>query len=105
MWGNNRVAFGQNGAVAPLVRYLKSPDINVHRAMAEALFQLSRDPNNCITMHESEVVKVRSQVKTQYNYLHWDNVVAERIRALNSSSDVSVQQSVGLSPSRDTCVI
>ena len=58
MWGNNRVAFGQNGAVAPLVKYLKSPDQNVHRATAKALYQLSRDPNNCITMHESGVVKV-----------------------------------------------
>ncbi|XP_033112504.1 armadillo repeat-containing protein 4-like [Anneissia japonica] len=58
MWGNNRVAFGLNGAVAPLVRYLKSPESSVHRATAEALFQLSRDPDNCITMHESGVVKL-----------------------------------------------
>ncbi|XP_794287.4 armadillo repeat-containing protein 4 [Strongylocentrotus purpuratus] len=58
MWGNNRVAFGQNQAVAPLVNYLKSPDASVHCATAEALYQLSRDPNNCITMHESGVVKL-----------------------------------------------
>ncbi len=30
---------------------------------------------------------------------------AERIRALDSGSGVSDQQSVGLSPSRDTCVL
>jgi hypothetical protein len=57
-WGNNRVAFGRAGAVAPLVRYLKSPKLDVHRATARALYQLSRDPNNCIAMHNSGVVKV-----------------------------------------------
>ena len=31
-------------------------------------------------------------------------VVAEWIRAPNSSSDASVQQSVGSNPGRDTCV-
>ena len=30
--------------------------------------------------------------------------MAERIRAPNSSSGASVQQSVGLNPGRDTCV-
>ncbi|XP_028392916.1 armadillo repeat-containing protein 4-like [Dendronephthya gigantea] len=56
-WGNNRVAFGRAEAVAPLVRYLKSPKLDVHRATARALYQLSRDPNNCIAMHNSGVVK------------------------------------------------
>ncbi|XP_054847490.1 outer dynein arm-docking complex subunit 2 isoform X2 [Eublepharis macularius] len=58
MWGNNRVAFGITKAVAPLVRYLKSSDPAVHRATAQALYQLSEDPNNCITMHENGVVKL-----------------------------------------------
>ena len=66
MWGNNRVAFGQNNAVAPLVHYLKSPDENVHCATAEGLYQLSRDPNNCITMHESGVVKVSGKGDWSY---------------------------------------
>ncbi|KAL2085731.1 hypothetical protein ACEWY4_019051 [Coilia grayii] len=57
MWGSNRVAFGEAGAVAPLVRYLRSKDPSVHQATAQALFQLSRHPNNCITMHENGVVK------------------------------------------------
>ncbi|KAI4892456.1 hypothetical protein NFI96_000741 [Prochilodus magdalenae] len=57
MWGGNRVAFGEAGAVAPLVCYLRSKDPSVHQATAQALFQLSKDPNNCITMHESGVVK------------------------------------------------
>jgi len=56
-WGNNRIAFGKEKAVAPLVGYLKSKDTNVHKATAQALFQLSRDPQNCITMHEAGVVK------------------------------------------------
>ena len=58
-WGNNRVAFGREGAVAPLVRYLRSADENVHRSTARALFQLSKHPENCITMHEAGVVQVR----------------------------------------------
>lgn len=58
MWRNNRVAFGEERAVAPLVTYLHSPDPLVHRATACALHQLSKDPDNCITMHEAEVVQV-----------------------------------------------
>ncbi|NXO07896.1 ARMC4 protein, partial [Oriolus oriolus] len=58
MWGSNRVAFGETKAVAPLVRYLKSKDPLVHRATAQALYQLSEDPNNCITMNENGVVKL-----------------------------------------------
>ncbi|KAJ3056514.1 Armadillo repeat-containing protein 4 [Rhizophlyctis rosea] len=57
-WGNNRVAFGTAGAVAPLVKYLKSVDEEVHRATAKALHQLSMDPDNCITMHENGVVQL-----------------------------------------------
>uniref|UniRef100_H2YZX2 Armadillo repeat containing 4 n=2 Tax=Ciona savignyi TaxID=51511 RepID=H2YZX2_CIOSA len=57
-WGNNRVSFGREGAVAPLVGYLRSEDKQVHRSTAQALYQLSRDPDNCITMHENGVVKM-----------------------------------------------
>jgi hypothetical protein len=55
-WGSNRVAFGSAKAVAPLVKFLKSSDVNVHRSTALALFQLSLDPDNCITMHEHGAV-------------------------------------------------
>ncbi|KAM6216192.1 outer dynein arm-docking complex subunit 2 [Rhynchocyon petersi] len=58
MWGRNRVTFGENKAVAPLVRYLRSEDTNVHRATAQALYQLSEDADNCITMHENGAVKL-----------------------------------------------
>ncbi|KAJ3087424.1 Armadillo repeat-containing protein 4 [Quaeritorhiza haematococci] len=57
-WGNNRVAFGTAGAVAPLVKYLRSPDEEVHRSTARALHQLSMDPDNSITMHEHGVVQL-----------------------------------------------
>ena len=57
-WGNNRVAFGLAGAVAPLVKYLKSPDEQVHCSTARALHQLSMDADNCITMHENGVVQL-----------------------------------------------
>ena len=52
------MSFGQEKAVAPLVKYLKSSDEDVHRSTARALYQLSKDPDNCINMHESGVVKV-----------------------------------------------
>ena len=58
MWGSNRASFGDAGAVAPLVHYLESKDPAVHQSTAMALYQLSKDPNNCITMHGKGVVKV-----------------------------------------------
>ena len=58
MWRNNRVAFGEASAVAPLVTYLQSSALAVHRSTACALHQLSKDPDNCITMHEAGVVQV-----------------------------------------------
>merc|ERR1711885_86536 len=55
-WGHNRTAFGREGAVAPLVKYLQSDDPLVHRATARALHQLSDDADNCHTMHMVGVV-------------------------------------------------
>ncbi|CAF1068177.1 unnamed protein product [Rotaria magnacalcarata] len=57
-WGNNRQAFGDHQAVAPLVKYLKSSDLNVHRSTAKALHQLSKNPMNCVTMHDCGVVRL-----------------------------------------------
>ncbi|XP_074802240.1 outer dynein arm-docking complex subunit 2 isoform X2 [Natator depressus] len=78
MWGSNRIAFGETKAVAPLVRYLKSNDTSVHRATAQALYQLSEDPNNCITMHENGVVKKSNQRGglVVYNHQRQENRVA-----------------------------
>jgi hypothetical protein len=39
---SNRALFGKAGAVAPLVGYLSSNDIEVHRTTAAALHQLSK---------------------------------------------------------------
>lgn len=55
-WGSNKIAFGDADAVAPLVNYLRSNDADVHRATAQALYALSEDADNCITMHENGVV-------------------------------------------------
>ena len=52
----NRALFGKSGAVAPLVAYLQSSDLNVHITTTLALFQLSKDPWNCVTMHQHGVV-------------------------------------------------
>ncbi|PNF29252.1 hypothetical protein B7P43_G10470 [Cryptotermes secundus] len=55
-WGVNCHEFGCLGAITPLVNYMNSKDKKVHRATAYALHQLSADPFNCITMHQSGVV-------------------------------------------------
>jgi hypothetical protein len=55
-WGTNRSAFANAKAVGPLVRFLKSSDVHVHRATAAALFQLSVNPNNCAQMHDNGAV-------------------------------------------------
>lgn len=57
-WGKNRELFGQNGAVSPLVKYLKSTNTDVHTSTAKALHQLSKNPDNCIAMHEHGVVRL-----------------------------------------------
>ena len=55
-WSGNRALFGQSGAVAPLVAYLTTNDLEVHRSTSVALYQLSKDPWNCVTMHQNGVV-------------------------------------------------
>lgn len=72
MWGSNRASFGEAGAVASLVRYLKSKERPVHQSAAMALYQLSKDPNNCITMHEKGVVKVSCRAVTPYSFFFED---------------------------------
>ncbi len=42
-WCNHRIAFGETQAVAPIVSYLKLPDLDVHRSTACALHQLSKE--------------------------------------------------------------
>uniref|UniRef100_A0A8C8DEZ4 Outer dynein arm docking complex subunit 2 n=1 Tax=Oryzias sinensis TaxID=183150 RepID=A0A8C8DEZ4_9TELE len=56
-FANNTAAFGEAGAVEPLVRYMKSEDILVRQSATMALFQLSWDPNNNLTMLSRGAVK------------------------------------------------
>lgn len=44
------------GAITPLVAYMADSNAKVHRTTALALFHLSKNAFNCITMHESGVV-------------------------------------------------
>ena len=69
-WANNRVQFGSERSVEPLVDYLASTDPLVHRSTARALHQLSRDPDNCISMHSSGVVTVNHRYNTHCRSTH-----------------------------------
>lgn len=57
-WGNNRRRFGEEGAVDPLVSYLRPPSNNkeVHAATAKALKALSEDPDNSNVLRHAGVV-------------------------------------------------
>ena len=65
-WSSNRAMFGRCGAVAPLVTYRSSNDIDVHQTTTLALFQLSKDPWNCVTMHQNGVVSHLSRLIGRY---------------------------------------
>jgi hypothetical protein len=57
-WANNRRRFGEEGAVDPLVSYLRPPSNNkeVHAATAKALKALSEDPENSNNLRHAGVV-------------------------------------------------
>ncbi|XP_072162125.1 armadillo repeat-containing protein gudu isoform X2 [Bemisia tabaci] len=57
-WSTNCHEFGRLGAVTSLVEYMISERKQVHRTTALALANLSQDPFNCITLHQSRVVPV-----------------------------------------------
>jgi len=55
------MSFGKEGVVAAIVSFLRrSHDTDVHRATARALHELSRSPDNCITMHRAGAIRVSS---------------------------------------------
>lgn len=56
--GGNRASFGDAGAVAHLVGYLRSTDQAVQRSAVTALHRLSADANNCGIMRRQGAVKV-----------------------------------------------
>jgi hypothetical protein len=57
-YGNNRRRFGEEGAVDPLVSYLRPPSTNleVHAATAKALKALSEDKENSKRLAQADVV-------------------------------------------------
>ncbi|XP_054222153.1 outer dynein arm-docking complex subunit 2 isoform X5 [Homo sapiens] len=92
MWGRNRVAFGEHKAVAPLVRYLKSNDTNMHRATAQALYQLSEDADNCITMHENGAVKATQREDDEDEDLYDDPLPLNLLLDMVGSPDQDLQE-------------
>ncbi|XP_041825017.1 outer dynein arm-docking complex subunit 2 isoform X2 [Melanotaenia boesemani] len=58
VWGKNRKSFRVAGAVVPLTRYLKSEDGLVLNSTVMALYELSKDPHNCIIIHEKGAVQM-----------------------------------------------
>ncbi|KAL3267886.1 hypothetical protein HHI36_007026 [Cryptolaemus montrouzieri] len=56
-WGMNCKYFGRFGAITPLVSFIAEGNPDVQRCTAMALHALSENQFNCITMHESGVVK------------------------------------------------
>lgn len=60
-YASNREAFGKEDAVVPLVKYLECNNPGVHRTTTKALHQLSKFPDNCITMHANGCVPVSSR--------------------------------------------
>ena len=58
-WSNNRRRFGEEGAVDPLVSYLRPPSSNkeVHAATAKALKALSEDAENSKKLSQAGVVE------------------------------------------------
>lgn len=83
----NRALFGQSGAVAPLVSYLTTSDLEVHRSTSVALFQLSKDPWNCVTMHQNGVVPhllrlIGTRNNEKYEFPHMGGIVLHSLYCL-----------------------
>ena len=83
----NRALFGQSGAVAPLVSYLTTSDLEVHRSTSVALFQLSKDPWNCVTMHQNGVVPhllrlIGKRNNEKYEFSHMGGIVLHSLYCL-----------------------
>lgn len=78
-WGKNKQTFGQQGAVAPLVGYLRSKNAEVQRSTARALYELSFDPDNCITMHNAGAVALLLGT-------FWSSVLPNYLKVFSTSS-------------------
>ncbi|XP_050460340.1 armadillo repeat-containing protein gudu isoform X2 [Cataglyphis hispanica] len=56
-WDRNSYEFGKLNAVAPLVNYMTSKNKDVLKGVCIAVYHLSKEPLNCVTMHTCGVIK------------------------------------------------
>jgi hypothetical protein len=94
-WANNRRRFGEEGAVDPLVSYLRPPSNNleVHAATAKALKALSEDPENSNNLRGAGVVDyLLIMVESQDEDLQMAAAVAIRNIRTNCVRDENVSQ-------------
>lgn len=61
-WDRNSYEFGKLNAVAPLVNYMTSKNKDVLKGVCIAVYHLSKEPLNCVTMHTCGVIKVQLEV-------------------------------------------
>lgn len=111
-WGSNCYEFGRLGAVTPLVGYMMSKDSRVHRTTALALCELSQDPFNCVTLHQSGVVPVSAQtvctisVSVKDSRVHFTKALAQCDLIQDPFNYVIVRQSgVVLVSAQTLCTI
>lgn len=57
-WPGNPAQLGQGGGVKPLIGYLRSSHLDLRRAAAKALHQVSSDRENCFILHHHGAVMV-----------------------------------------------
>ncbi|KAK4019361.1 outer dynein arm-docking complex subunit 2 [Daphnia magna] len=55
-WPGNPAQLGQGGGVKPLIGYLRSSHLDLRRAAAKALHQVSSDRENCFILHHHGAV-------------------------------------------------
>jgi hypothetical protein len=61
-WKDNNHEFGKLNVVPPLVNYMTSKNKDVLKGSCIAIYHLSKEPVNCITMHTCGVIKVASVI-------------------------------------------
>jgi len=61
-WKDNNYEFGKLNVVTPLVSYMNSKNKDVLKGSCIAIYHLSKEPLNCITMHTCGVIKVASVI-------------------------------------------
>ena len=55
-WPGNPAELGEAGGVKPLIKYLLSNNVDLRRAAAKALNQVSSDRENCMTLHKNGAI-------------------------------------------------